>query len=283
MYISFDNGAHWQTFQLNLPNTPVTDIKVAHKDLVLSTQGRSFWILDNLTPLHQVDDKRRRRRRATSSRRARPSARPSRGGGGRGATHSVSAARRRDRLLPRRRARRATSRMEILDAAGKVDPQIHQRGRRPLRKRRRGGGSRAQRGWRRRRRPLPQRPHAPRQDPRHAPLHLGPALSRRRGRAPRVPKGPTVRRPCPANTPCASPSGSWTATQPLTVIEDPRITARRRHHRRSARAVRSQHAVRDLVSDVNQTVSRVRAGLSRAGRQAGSAATLARLNDLAAT
>ena len=54
MYLSLDNGAHWQSFQLNLPNTPVTDIKVAHKDLVLSTQGRGFWILDNLTPLHQI-------------------------------------------------------------------------------------------------------------------------------------------------------------------------------------------------------------------------------------
>jgi hypothetical protein len=42
MHISFDNGAHWQPFQLNLPATPVTDIKVAHNDLVLSTQGRSF-------------------------------------------------------------------------------------------------------------------------------------------------------------------------------------------------------------------------------------------------
>ena len=57
LYISFDNGAHWQAFQQNLPVTPVTDIKVAHKDLVISTQGRSFWILDNLTPLHQLDAK----------------------------------------------------------------------------------------------------------------------------------------------------------------------------------------------------------------------------------
>ena len=57
MYISFDNGAHWHPFQLNLPATPVTDIKVAHKDLVLSTQGRAFWILDNLTPLHQLSEK----------------------------------------------------------------------------------------------------------------------------------------------------------------------------------------------------------------------------------
>ena len=54
MFISFDDGAHWQSFQLNLPAVPVTDIKVHQKDLVLSTMGRSFWILDNLTPLHQL-------------------------------------------------------------------------------------------------------------------------------------------------------------------------------------------------------------------------------------
>ena len=54
MFISFDNGAHWQSFQLNLPNVPVTDIKVHQKDLVVSTQGRSFWILDNLSSLHQI-------------------------------------------------------------------------------------------------------------------------------------------------------------------------------------------------------------------------------------
>jgi len=54
MYISFDNGAHWQSFQLNLPNVPITDIKVHHKDLVVATQGRAFWILDNVTALHQL-------------------------------------------------------------------------------------------------------------------------------------------------------------------------------------------------------------------------------------
>jgi hypothetical protein len=54
MFVSFDDGASWQPFQLNLPVTPVTDIDVYRKDLVLSTMGRSFWILDNLTPLHQV-------------------------------------------------------------------------------------------------------------------------------------------------------------------------------------------------------------------------------------
>jgi len=54
MFISFDNGKHWQSFQLNLPVTPITDIRVFRKDLVLSTMGRSFWILDNLAPLHQL-------------------------------------------------------------------------------------------------------------------------------------------------------------------------------------------------------------------------------------
>ncbi len=56
MFVSFDDGAHWQSLQLNLPATPVTDIKVYRKDLVLSTMGRSFWILDNLTPLHQLKE-----------------------------------------------------------------------------------------------------------------------------------------------------------------------------------------------------------------------------------
>lgn len=54
-YLSIDDGAHWQSFQLNLPRTPVTDIKVHENDLVLSTQGRSFWILDDLSPLRVVD------------------------------------------------------------------------------------------------------------------------------------------------------------------------------------------------------------------------------------
>jgi photosystem II stability/assembly factor-like uncharacterized protein len=54
MFVSFDNGRHWQSFQQNLPATPVTDIRVHHKDLVLATMGRAFWIMDNVTLLHQL-------------------------------------------------------------------------------------------------------------------------------------------------------------------------------------------------------------------------------------
>jgi hypothetical protein len=54
MYLSFDDGAHWQPFQLNMPVVPINDIKVFHKDLLVATQGRAFFILDNLGPLHQA-------------------------------------------------------------------------------------------------------------------------------------------------------------------------------------------------------------------------------------
>jgi hypothetical protein len=54
LYISSDDGVSWKSFQLDLPVTPVTDLAVAHQDLVVATQGRSFWILDDLTPLHQL-------------------------------------------------------------------------------------------------------------------------------------------------------------------------------------------------------------------------------------
>src|SRR5215208_2233818 len=57
MYVSFDDGRSWQSLQLNLPVTPVTDLKVHRKDLVVATQGRSFWILDDLTPLHELSDR----------------------------------------------------------------------------------------------------------------------------------------------------------------------------------------------------------------------------------
>jgi photosystem II stability/assembly factor-like uncharacterized protein len=53
-FVSFDQGKHWQTLQQNLPATPVTDFKVHHGDLVASTMGRSFWIMDDVAPLRQI-------------------------------------------------------------------------------------------------------------------------------------------------------------------------------------------------------------------------------------
>ena len=60
MYVSFDNGERWQSLQLNLPVVPITDLAIHKRDkeLVVATQGRSFWILDDLPLLHQMMDAR---------------------------------------------------------------------------------------------------------------------------------------------------------------------------------------------------------------------------------
>jgi photosystem II stability/assembly factor-like uncharacterized protein len=53
VFVSFDDGTRWQSLQLNLPNSPIHDLIVKNDDLVVATHGRSFWILDDLTPLRQ--------------------------------------------------------------------------------------------------------------------------------------------------------------------------------------------------------------------------------------
>ncbi|HVA34113.1 MAG TPA: hypothetical protein VNG31_08205, partial [Candidatus Baltobacteraceae bacterium] len=54
IYVSFDDGAHWQSLQLNLPLTSIRDIAVHGNDLVVATHGRAFWILDDIAPLRQL-------------------------------------------------------------------------------------------------------------------------------------------------------------------------------------------------------------------------------------
>jgi photosystem II stability/assembly factor-like uncharacterized protein len=54
LYVSLDDGASWRRWQSNLPVAPIFDLKVKGTDLVIATHGRSFWVLDDLTPLHQA-------------------------------------------------------------------------------------------------------------------------------------------------------------------------------------------------------------------------------------
>ncbi|NDV44226.1 WD40/YVTN/BNR-like repeat-containing protein [Flagellimonas sediminis] len=56
MFISFDDGESWSPFQLNLPITSIRDLHVRDNDLIAATHGRSFWMIDDLTPLHQLSD-----------------------------------------------------------------------------------------------------------------------------------------------------------------------------------------------------------------------------------
>ncbi|WP_299312884.1 glycosyl hydrolase [uncultured Aquimarina sp.] len=57
MYISFDDGSNWKSFQLNLPIVPITDLTIKDNNLIVATQGRSLWIIDDLTVIHQLNSK----------------------------------------------------------------------------------------------------------------------------------------------------------------------------------------------------------------------------------
>ena len=54
IFVSFDDGDHWQSMQLNLPPTSVRDIAFHGEDLAVATHGRSFWVLDDITPLREA-------------------------------------------------------------------------------------------------------------------------------------------------------------------------------------------------------------------------------------
>ena len=56
VYVSFDDGAHWQPLQLNLPRVSVRDLAIKDADLIAATHGRSFWVMDDISPLRQVTD-----------------------------------------------------------------------------------------------------------------------------------------------------------------------------------------------------------------------------------
>ena len=56
VFVSFDDGAHWRSLQINLPSVPVHDLIIKNDDLVLATHGRAFWVLDDVSPLRQFAD-----------------------------------------------------------------------------------------------------------------------------------------------------------------------------------------------------------------------------------
>ncbi|MDC6390886.1 glycosyl hydrolase [Maribacter sp. PR1] len=59
IYISFDDGANWNSFQMNLPIVPITDLTIKDDNLIVATQGRSLWMIDDLTVLHQLDENKK--------------------------------------------------------------------------------------------------------------------------------------------------------------------------------------------------------------------------------
>jgi photosystem II stability/assembly factor-like uncharacterized protein len=279
MYISFDDGAHWQKFQQNLPNTPVTDIKFANgnNDMVLSTMGRSFWVMDNLTPLRQLSDP------VAASQvtlfKPRDAVRGPGGGGGRGGrgVQYLPAGAMIDYYLASATA--GDIKLDVLDSAGRVIRTIT---------------SAAPAAG-----PAEAAAPAPDDDE-------GGGGGRGGGPAPRIPKAAghnrfiwdlrypgawqSNQRPDGPNGPVAPPgryqvrltAGSTVQTQPLSVVSDVRV----RNDGVSSADLRTLFThnmkVRDLVSDVNRTAARIRAAQTRLRGATGAAAdTLARLNAIA--
>jgi photosystem II stability/assembly factor-like uncharacterized protein len=245
MYVSFNNGARWQSLQLNLPVTPVTDIKVTHKDLVLSTQGRGFWILDNVTPLQQAAP-------VNTSHLYQPRDAVRTPGRGRGPRAGAMI----DYYLPAE----GEIRLEVLDGAGKVirtftssTGTVEEAGDGgPPADDEEGGGFRVR--------------AAPTRLDKTAGMHRftwdlrypGPWMSATR---PEGPNGPVA---VPGTYSVRISAGSYTATQPLTLMEDPRVTKDGVTGADLREEFEHNIRVRDLVSEVNRTVAKVRAAMQTA-------------------
>ena len=121
LYISFDDGANWKSFQCNVPIVPITDLAVKENDLIVATQGRSFWVLDDLTVLHQWTPEILER--DVQLLRSRPTIRM-RGGGssspGRTSGQNVAAGVPIRFFLKQKPGKKTKTRLEILDSNGSV-------------------------------------------------------------------------------------------------------------------------------------------------------------------
>jgi hypothetical protein len=279
MYVSFDNGKKWQPLQLNLPATPVTDLKIHKKDLVLSTQGRAFWILDDLTPLHQMADAVTASATLFKPRDA-YRFRYSAGFGGVESTRSnpadpqyPPAGAMIDYWLPNGTSGPVT--LEVLDVGGKVIRRFSSD--------RSADGDAAAQGPDMAAAGAPRLPNAAGLNRFTWDLTLAPPIDPTRergggggGRG----GGPVV---VPGSYTLRLAAAGKTQTQPLTILIDPReakdgvtIADLREQFQHNMR-------VRDMVSEVNQLVANVDAARQRLKGAGGAAAdTLRRLDDLRA-
>jgi photosystem II stability/assembly factor-like uncharacterized protein len=255
MYISFDNGDHWQTFQLNMPATPVTDIKVTHQDLQISTQGRSFYILDNITPLHELTPSLAAQLYLFKPRVAIRTPGVGGGGGDAIAHYPPSPIYPRtgatiDYYLPEDATGEIT--LEFLDAAGHHIKTFTSTAPPPQRPEEDASSGDDEGGFRRNR-PVPRLDKT-------AGMHRftwdlrypGPWASVSN---PEGPNGPVA---VPGVYKVKLTAGAYTATQTFTLKEDPRITADGVTTTDLQEQFNHNIKVRDLVSEVNKTVARVR-------------------------
>ena len=261
LFISFDDGAHWQPFQLNMPNVPINDIRVYHDDLVIATQGRAVWMLDDLASLHQITPQ-------VSSREVQLY-KPRDGYRTRTGAEYLSPTI--EYYLPSAPSGAVT--IDILDAAGQ--PVNHYSSDTPVAAGRGRGGRGGGRG-------------AAAED-----ADVAPAGGRfgRGGVASRVTKDVGLNRfvwDVRHSAGVSAPPGSYqvrlsvggvTKTQPFTVLIDPRIAAEGVTVADLHEQFEHNLRMRDLVADVNGAIGRVQAARSRLQSATGAAADTLRQVD----
>lgn len=259
MYVSFDRGAHWQSFQLNLPAVPVTDIALKHGDMQFSTQGRGFWVLDDLSVLRQLPTAEK----ASESRLYKPAvavripASGDRGHGAEGATYPLDGA-----TIDYYLATDASAPLEmnITDSTGKVLRSFSSATQSGAEEER-GGGDEEEGRF---------RPRYPSVLDATAGEHrfvwdlraFGPWMN---AAHPQGGNGPVV--PPGAYTVELS-SGAWSMKQPLIVKEDPRVTK----DGVTTLDLQQQYAhnlrVMALVSDANKAAAKLRAAQGKLAHDA---------------
>lgn len=268
MYTSFDRGATWQSLQLNLPAGPVTDLELAHGDLVFSTQGRGFWILDNLSVLRQLPPEGEA---AKASRLYKPATAIRINSGadkgpnpGTGPEYILPGAQIDYYVAPGTKSGPVT--LSVLDKAGTVIRRFTSEG--PA-ERERGEGGGGEDGLGTYRPTYPSKPDATPGmhrfiwDLRYTGEPLVPpaaAKSReegereREGERPRFPAGPVA---APGNYTVELSIGGKTMRQPLTIVEDPRVLASGVTDADLVAQFEHNMQVLKLVNDTNLNVSRL--------------------------
>lgn len=258
MYVSFDRGARWQSFQFNLPAVPVTDLRLTHGDLVMSTQGRGFWILDNLSALRQLpaasdaDRGNRLYKPATAVRI--PASGDNGPAPGAGPDYPLNGAQI-DYYLPNN-ATAAPLTLTILDADGHA---VRSFSSVPIPGRTgRAEGDDDEGGYR----PsypatLDARPgmHRFTWDLRYSGAPEGSA-EQPQADAPRFPAGPVA---APGDYSIVLSTGAFSQRQPLRIVEDPRVTASGVTDADLAEQLAHNLRVLKLVNDTNLAATRLRA------------------------
>ena len=271
LFISYDNGGHWQGFDLNMPAVPITDIKVHDNDLVVSTQGRSIWILDDVTPLHQISAATASNAAVLFKPRDATRARPAGGRASVGGGYNGPALSGQPQFAPNGATinyflkEPGRVQVDILDVAGKVVRSYSSDA--PA-----GGGT--------------DRPAASSGDEEDGPVRrpLPVRLSANAGMnrltwdfsdtaGIMLPPGAYKVR---------ITAGAFTDTKALALVMDPRVAA----NGITVADLREQYEhgtrTRDLVNEMNRVANRIRQERTRL-RSGGSADTLAKVNDLATT